>query len=167
MIKKILLTTLIVGASIAYAANVAPTITQKKLPINIGPVHELHTTTAASADTFDAAEIQTYGPYQVAGSAEHPMYTGFMVQGDIITGTTPTMSFDYQLCSGLNIEDTLSLWTAVCTLQATAQQTYVDLSSLAGKAIVFRVNNYDGTECQIPNKLRIFMKDGFTYNKNR
>jgi hypothetical protein len=165
--KKLFVMLVLALVSVSFAANVAPTKTQSKLPANVGPAVDLHTTTAASADTFDAAEIQTYGPYQIASTSESPMFKGFMIQGDIITGTTPTMEFSYQLTSGLTISDTLSKWTPVCTLQATAQQTYVDLSSLVGKAVVFRVNNYDGTACQIPNKLRVMFKEDYTYNRNR
>lgn len=165
--KRLISILVLALVSFSFAANVAPSTTQKYQPANVGPVVNLHTTTAASADTFATTEIQTYGPYQITSSAESPMFKGFMVQGDIITGTTPTMSFDYQLVAGLNITDTLSKWTPVCTLGTTAQQTYVDLSSLVGKAIVFRVNNYDGTESQIPGKLRVMFKEDYTYNKNR
>lgn len=166
MFSKISMLVFVVTAFV-FAANVAPSSSQSKQPENVGDVINLHTTTVVSADTFAAAEIQTYGPYEVTPSANAPMYSAFMVQGDIITGTTPTMSFDYQLISGLKITDTLSKWTPVCTLGTAGVQSYVSLSSLIGKAIVFRVNNYDGTESQIPNKLRIFFKDAFTYTKQK
>lgn len=166
--KKVLsLLVLFSLAFVAIGANVAPSATQKYMPVNVGPVVNLHTTTAASADTFDAAEVQTYGPYEICPSSGAPMYKVMMLQADAATGTTPTISVDYQLIPSLSITDTASIWTPIDTITGTATSATVDISDEAGKGIVFRLNCYDGVENQVPGKIRFFFKSDESFQIKR
>ena len=134
-------------------------------PIDIDTVI-LHDQSASSSDTFDAGECRVYGPFRVTAENGQPMYKGFAVYAKAITGTSPTMTFDYQLLPTYSVADTTALWTSCGdTLDGTGVHQYVDMSSMAGRSIVFRVYNYDGTESVIPNWLMVEFKKNFTYNK--
>jgi hypothetical protein len=138
-----------------------------------GPVHNfpvdvqvvtLHSkNTPVAMDTFAASQYNWYGPYELAGD-NCPMYKSFTVKADTITGTTPTMAFWYQLISGGSITDTVKgAWVSPCTLSTSGVSSSVDLSSLCGRAIVFRIFNYDNTSCQIPGNLKILFKRSISF----
>lgn len=119
--------------------------------------------TASSNDTFAAADIKVFGPYPLSRSNEDGIAKSIYLYAHAITGTTPTMSLDYQLIPSLDLKDTGSTWVSPCTLGTTSKSAFVDLSSINAKAIVIRVNNYDGTACQIPGKLFAAFRQNFTY----
>lgn len=157
-------------AGIAFAANesyLADTGTVNLTPA--GKVYKLHTSnTVWAKDSFATTVRYTYGPYDLTNREGGVCFQGFTVyQMDAITGTTPTVSLDYQIIGGTSIEDTISSWTACDTLDGTAHSQYVDFTSENGKAIVFRIHNYDGTSSQIPGDLWIMMKPNETWNTMR
>jgi len=164
--RKILLAVL----ALAFAVSAATTVQLgDTVKASVGDVDTimLHDASAASVDTFDAGECCAYGPYSLTNARGNPMYKGFQLYAKAITGTSPTMNFAYQLITGTTMADTMGLWTVIDTLDGTGANAYVDLSDKAGRAIVFRVYNYDGTECQIPNVLGVMRKHNTTVNLNK
>lgn len=166
MFKRIF-TLILVGASILFAANIAPSTTQKDQPSNVGSVINLMTSTSATNDTFATTVNKTFGPYEVCPNSESPMYKSFMVKADAITGTTPTMQIFYQMTTGLSVTDTASTWNLIDTIGDVGECFSVDISTKVGKGIMFRVYNYDGTTCIMPNKLQVIFKKDETYFKNK
>lgn len=165
--KKILLSVAAVGfAFTLFAANrynsgetvtVVPTGTREIV---------LHTPkTNQSKDTIAAGEMNWYGPYKLVSDGSQPIPASLVVVADLITGTTPVASFDYQVINGYTMADTTSTWVAACTLATTAITKPASLSSAAGKAIVFRVNNYDGSADQIPGRLNVIIKSSISHYK--
>jgi hypothetical protein len=129
------------------------------------PVLYLHTAgTGVARDTFAAGDNHIYGPYPLSSSSSSPMFAGFQDVADIITGTSPTMSLDFQVINSGALSDTSDAgWTASDTLNGTGTNQYQSLASFSGNHIVFRVHNYDNTACQIPKKLYIVFKESATY----
>lgn len=169
--KKVLVVILtLVAASFLTAATTAYTNTETTAfkndhgPDDIKVLNIYTTATVSARDTFAAADIHIHGPYPLSAAEGTGMFSGFQLIADAITGTTPTMSFDYQVLPTNDLKDTTA-WTASDTLGTTAKNVYHSLSSLAGKSIVFRINNYDGTECQIPKKLTVIFKENFTWQR--
>lgn len=118
--------------------------------------HYLQTSaTAPSTDTLATTVKNIYGPYNVAPDGLNPATT-FTLQADIITGTTPTMSFDYQVTDKKEVSDTSAVWTAVDTLGTAAQNSTHTITG-AGRYIWFQVNNYDATTCEIPGLIRVLI----------
>jgi hypothetical protein len=152
-------------------ASASAAIKRVTVKADTGPdviVHTLNSRyTVTALDTFAAAGTCIYGPYNLVSTEGDVQPTTVHIWADSITGTTPTMGVDYQLISSFDINDTLaSNWTAMDTIGAFTASTAITLSG-TGKAIVFRVNNYDGTACQIPGMLRIGIKSATTQIKTR
>ena len=141
-------------AQVSFATqSVADAGSPRQSPYGI-KVIDLHTrNTVDSDDTLATTDINLYGPYEMCNDGD-AMPTKFIVQGDVITGTTPTASLDYQIIAGKSLADTVSAWTAADTLGATATNQQITIAG-AGNSIVFRINNYDGTASQIPGLVRI------------
>lgn len=118
--------------------------------------------TVATKDTFLTTDIHVSGPFPLSSSMKTGMFSGFQVVADAITGTSPTMALDFQVLPSASLADT-SAWTSTDTLSSTATNQYQSLSSFAGKYIVFRVNNYDNTQSEIPGNLRIIFKENWTF----
>jgi len=167
--KKLIALLVVVMCGVSFAANegaLADTGSVNRSTAN--RVFDLHTAnTAASLDTFATTKLRYYGPYDLAPFDGGPQAHGFHMYFQAVTGTTPTMSFGYELISGEEITDTLGNWTEVDTLDGTASSSYHSIDSTAAKAIVFRVDNYDDTASQIPGWLRVVFKDAVVFNKDR
>lgn len=126
---------------------------------------DLHSrNTAIAADTFsDTSVNKIYGPYELStGRGGGPMANYLAIKADAITGTTPQMTVYFQLISGDSIADTISAWTYLCEINASAKDTVYDISGLVGKALVLMVDNTDSTACQIPGLLQFQIKDSKT-----
>jgi hypothetical protein len=160
-------------AGVAFAANTttkyanSETATLKANHAPQYPVLMLYTAnSAASKDTFAAGDIHIHGPYPLSSADGTPMFAGFQDLGDIITGTSPTMSLDFQVLPTASLSDTApGGWVASDTLNGTGTNQYQSLASYSGNYIVFRVSNYDNTESDIPGKLYIVFKENWTYLK--
>ena len=100
-----------------------------------------------------------YGPYELCNDGDI-LPTKFIVQADIATGSTPVLAVDYQLIGGKTLADTCA-WTACDTI---AEAAFCEETTIAGagQAIVFRINNYDGTASQIPGLVRVIIPSGAT-----
>lgn len=159
--KKLLIGLIFILSALVYADK----NDMDRKPCDVDTVL-LHDATASSSDTFTAGECAVYGPYSFTQSNKQPSYKGFYVYGKAITGTTPTMTLGYQLIPNITgtLADTTGLWIEADTLDGTGANKYVDLSSAAGQGIVFRINNYDGTDCQIPSWVVIMLKENYNYN---
>jgi len=136
-------------------------------PVDVSVV-KLHTpNTESTYDTMATTVMVAYGPFPLSSSAGKGMYKSFSIFGDIVTGTGPTIAVDYQILPSLDVADTTATWTSACTLGVTASalavNSLVDLSSVNGKGIIFRTNNYDAQAGQIPGKLYVFFRENFSY----
>lgn len=141
------------------------TDTVRNTPCNIS-MKTLHTkNTNDYKDTIVAAYSNYYGPYDMALTKMSPMSRYLTISADLITGTSPTMQVAIGFLSTNNIADTVAAFVPLCTLGTAAIQKTFDLSSYGGKACVIRVNNYDGTQCEIPGFLGIIFKEDITYTK--
>jgi len=120
-----------------------------------------------SQDTLAAAEVLYIGPINLTTDRNSPMFKGFQYYLGIATGTTPVAAFDYTLLSGSSLSDTTGSWTLADTLTTSEQTGYVDLTDEAGNYIVFRINNYDATETQLPNESKVYFKRNENYDNER
>jgi hypothetical protein len=129
-------------------------------------VYKLHSPqTNESKDTIAAGDMSWYGPYALVADPGEPIPASIVVVGDAITGTTPVASVDFQVINGLYLSDTTSTWTPACSLGTTPITKPFSLSTFAGKSIVFRVNNYDGSADQIPGRLSIIIRSALSHYK--
>lgn len=163
-----LISLVLLFVSVAYSTDTrARTITAREGPAGI-KVYDLHTPyTAESIDTFAASNDNNfYGPYELCSEGEQ-MPTKFAVEFDAATGTTPTLGFDYMLISSFDMGDTITgMWITGDTLDGTPSRKEITFSSQTiGKAIVFQVNNYDGTASQLPGLLRVMIPAATTVTK--
>jgi hypothetical protein len=125
------------------------------------------TTTLTGGDSLDAAGVNTYGPYRLSVDDGRGMFTSFQAYcnaGAIASGDS--LQLTYQIIAGNTLADTNSTWTAVDTLIAGKKGIYTDISSRAGQAIVFRINNVDATGVLIAKKIRVVLKETYTAQGN-
>lgn len=125
-------------------------------------IYKLHTAnTASTNDTLaDQDDVNIYGPYNLVPSNGDPMPTTVQVWADAATGTTPTMSLDYEIIPSFDLADTFGVWTAIDTIGSASNQSCTIAG--VGKAIVFRLNNYDGTASEVPGDLWVGIKGAIT-----
>jgi len=146
----------------------ARTKTVKQVPYGV-KVYDLHTRyTVESIDTFSAANDNNfYGPYELCDDGE-AMPTKMYVEFDIATGTTPTLSLDYQIIQSTSFSDTLSgLWVPIDTIAEAAGGKEVTLAPTMGKAICFQINNFDGSASQIPGLVRVVLKNATVIERRK
>ena len=165
--KKLLLASSIL-ACLAITLFVVPTETATlantgdqliSIPSNIWSIPLHSRSTAASVDTFAIGEDKMYGPFSLTKFGGGPMAKYLCFKGDVVTGTTPVLDVYFQVISGTSITDTISAWTLMCEIATTAKDTVYDISGLVGKSIVFRIDNDDATQSEIPGLLEFYLKD--------
>ena len=136
-------------------------------PVDIKAVKIYDSDVDTSMDTLATTEMNMHGPYPLTSHTGEPMYKGFSVIAQGISGTTPTMEVSYQITEGGSSTDTTAgaNWVHVDTLKATGSSAYVDVSSLAGKYLWLLIDNFDGTESQIPLDFSLMLKRNLSYTK--
>lgn len=174
--KKILITLcLFLVGLLLIAANTTQKNTNGKYlnnPIDVVSL-ELADASAQSKDTIATTATVTYGPYGLALNSNEPMYSGFHLYAVSVTGTTPTFEISYCITPSDNYVDTSSTgalagggWVSIDTVATSGygMNKYVALSSVAGRYIWFRFNNYDSHEAQVPNRVYAEFKKSVTFN---
>lgn len=157
-----------VGLSIAAPSNIRANSgsTEKQHPYGV-MVYDLHTRNTVSAyDTLATTECNVYGPYNLCPE-DGAVPTTMKFQADIATGTSPVISFEYQIIGSFNIKDTLAgAWIAADTVAEAIQDKVITLSG-AGHSILFRLNNYDGTSSYIPGLVRVILYPNLTVYRKK
>ena len=135
---------------------VSYTVKMNTVPNNV-VTYDLNTpSTNETKDTLLTTRANFYGPYGLA-QANGPMFNYLVIRGDVITGTTPEMGVFIAVTKGVKMADTVA-FDSVCALGTTALNCKVDLASYAGKSIVIKVRNHDGSTSSIPGYFGISLK---------
>jgi len=162
--RKISIFLVLLFAFIAQSADfqILKTLTDSKKPVDVDTVIIMNNASNAG-DTLATTEAVTIGPFALTSTSGGPMYKAMTIIASEITGTTPTMQLYYQLGASSAIADTAAEWTLIDTLSATKGVFSVDLSAKAGRYIWFRIYNYDGTTCTIPDYIWACFKKNLSY----
>jgi hypothetical protein len=135
------------------AVSVTPAVT----PGNV-KIYELNTrSTNHTKDTLLTTRANFYGPYELSAYSGGPMAKYITVKADAITGTTPEMGVFISAINGVKMRDTVT-FDSICQLGTSPIAMSKDISAYAGKSIVVKVRNHDGTTCAIPGYLGIGLK---------
>lgn len=155
----------VAGNAAVRAVAISPVGHDKAIDV---VAYDLHTTTAATKDTIAASGENVY-LIPLANSPQYPMAKCLTACWGPITGSgTPRIG--YQVIKSTTMTDTLKgAWTWFDTLTTSALPcANVDLSGVAGNAIVIKVAEYGTSQqCEIHNGLRIMMKANLSYQAKR
>lgn len=156
--KKLLAVLLVIAAySLSIAADASALIGSGLFwgkPSNV-VVYTLGTN-GSTADSIAATNSNVYGPYNLSVDPSRPAFKGFRVYfptGSLASGDS--VAFKYQLIAGDKITDTIASWTVVDTFINSKRSSYVDISSLAGTGIVFKVTNIDASKVGVLKKPKV------------
>lgn len=164
--KKIVLSVL----AFVLLANAAELITNTNIRTSVTPadvkVYKLYDNDRLDDnDSLDAAEFAYAGPYNLADDVGAPMHKGFWLSlpvGAIESGDS--IAVYYGILPGNELSDTTGVWTALDTIAATEGiSEYVDLSNVAGRSIVIRIENVDATAASIAKNTYLMFKRNKAY----
>ena len=111
-------------------------------------------------DTVGATYSNYYGPFGLSGDYTRPSFSKLRVLCPVGTlGATCTLSIAYQVLAGDKWSDTLKTgWTVIDSVKAAVGSagTVVDLSSVFGGSIAFRLYGISGTSIMTKHP-KVFM----------
>jgi len=157
-----------------YIGKTLDSLEYDKEPSNL-TVYKLYSGgTNASRDTIATTKLNLHGPFALSKSREDPQFAGFAYICEALSGTTPTMAVAYQITVTNKSADIVAAnWVYFDTIAATGGDDYISLSGTnnsgvgTGNFLWFYVDNYDGSETQIPDDLWLIFKDAYVYEKKR
>jgi hypothetical protein len=136
-------------------------------PVNYRDI-KLGTCNSGANDTIKTGNGIAYGPYSLCVAKGRPAVAGFRTMfSKACFSSGDTIQLGYQIINGSAITDTAaSGWTQVDTIIGANgdKGVYVDLSSLPGYSIVFRLFSLDASTVIVQKPIRVYMKEtGTTY----
>lgn len=160
--------TVIAILSLAFVANAGQKKDMKWTPTNVDTCI-LFDASSQQVDTFSGSTGAICGPYELTDANGGVMYKGFdLFALPPSSGTTKKIEILYQILPfSSTTADTCHAWTVVDTLTASGLNTYVDLSSHAGKSIVFLFYNLYGGTAVIGDYVVASFKKDETYSVAR
>lgn len=152
-----IITVLTIGIATVYAVTIPATGGYWGKPSNTAVI-TLDTSKAGNTttDSIAAGAAITYGPYNLSVD---PSRTGFkslrayVPKNALASGDS--LQLGYQLLAGGSASDTGTTWSVIDTLIDAKRSSAVDISSLPGVSIMFRILNIDASKVGQKKKIKI------------